>query len=97
MLELKNITKIYNPGTINEMCLFDDFSLTLNDGEFLSIVGSNGSGKTSMLNIICGSIPTDGGTIEIGGQKNARLSACAANRKSLSESCNGYMPVHDNS
>lgn len=60
MLELKNITKIYNPGTINEMCLFDDFSLTLNDGEFLSIVGSNGSGKTSMLNIICGSIPTDG-------------------------------------
>ena len=45
MLELKNITKIYNPGTINEMCLFDNFSLTLNDGEFLSIVGSNGSGK----------------------------------------------------
>ena len=73
MLELKNITKIYNPGTINEMCLFDYFSLTLNDGEFLSIVGSNGSGKTSMLNIICGSIPTDGGTIEIGGQNVGKM------------------------
>lgn len=73
MLELKNITKIYNPGTINEMCLFDNFSLTLNDGEFLSIVGSNGSGKTSMLNIICGSIPTDGGTIEIGGQNVGKM------------------------
>ena len=55
------------------MCLFDNFSLTLNDGEFLSIVGSNGSGKTSMLNIICGSIPTDGGTIEIGGQNVGKM------------------------
>ena len=73
MLELKNITKIYNPGTINEMCLFDNFSLTLNDGEFLSIVGSNGSGKTSMLNIICSSIPTDSGTIEIGGQNVGKM------------------------
>ncbi len=54
MLELKNITKIYNPGEITEMALFCNFSLCVGDGEFLSIVGSNGSGKTSMLNIICG-------------------------------------------
>ena len=67
MLELKNITKIYNPGTVNEMCLFRNFNLTVRDGEFVSIVGSNGSGKTSLLNIICGSIPVNGGDVRIDG------------------------------
>ena len=52
MLELKNITKIYNPGLVTEICLFDDFNLTIDDGQFVSIVGSNGSGKTSLLNKI---------------------------------------------
>lgn len=68
MLELKNISKTYNPGTVTEMCLFKDFELTVKDGEFVSIVGSNGSGKTSMLNIICGSIPIDSGDCLIGGE-----------------------------
>lgn len=66
MIELININKYYNPGTVNEMCLFNNFCLTVRDGEFVSVVGSNGSGKTSMLNIICGSIPIDQGTIRIG-------------------------------
>lgn len=48
------------------MCLFKDFNFQVQDGEFVSIVGSNGSGKTSMLNIICGSIPVDSGKIYIG-------------------------------
>lgn len=65
MLELQNINKYYNPGTVNEMCLFRDFSLTITENEFVSVVGSNGSGKTSMLNIICGSIPVDSGKIII--------------------------------
>ena len=65
MLELKNIHKYYNPGTVNEMCLFNDFSLSVDKGEFVSVVGSNGSGKTSMLNIICGSIDIDQGNILI--------------------------------
>lgn len=65
MLELRNIEKYYNEGTVNEMCLFEDFSLSVRDGEFVSVVGSNGSGKTSMLNIICGSIPVDRGSIII--------------------------------
>lgn len=69
MLELKSIKKIYNPGLVTEMCLFDGFELTVKDGEFVSIVGSNGSGKTSLLNIICGSIPIEGGDILIGGEK----------------------------
>ena len=74
MLELKNVSKIYNPGAVTEMCLFEDFNLTVQDGEFVSIVGSNGSGKTSMLNLICGSIPLSGGDIRIGGQSINRMS-----------------------
>lgn len=67
MLELQHIHKMYNPGTINEICLFEDFNLSIKDGQFVSVVGSNGSGKTSMLNIICGSIPVDGGRIIVNG------------------------------
>ncbi len=67
MLELKHINKNYNPGTVNELCLFEDFNLTIRDGEFVSVVGSNGSGKTSMLNIICGTIPVDSGSILVNG------------------------------
>ena len=68
MLELKAIEKYYNIGTINEMCLFDGFNLTIDDGQFVSVVGSNGSGKTSMLNIICGSVDTDGGRVIMNGE-----------------------------
>ena len=67
MLKLNHINKYYNAGTVNEMCLFREFNLSIEDGQFVSVVGSNGSGKTSMLNIICGSIPVDQGTIECGG------------------------------
>ncbi len=68
MLELRGISKYYNPGTVSEMCLFRDFSLKMEKGEFLSVVGSNGSGKTSMLNLICGSIPADAGQVIMGGR-----------------------------
>ena len=68
MLEVKNIRKIYNPGTVQEKCLFDDFSLAIPDGQFVSVVGSNGSGKTSLLNLICGSIQPDGGQILMQGR-----------------------------
>ena len=69
MLELNHIKKVYNPGLVTEMCIFDDFCLSVKDKEFVSIVGSNGSGKTSLLNIICGSIPVDKGEIIVNGQK----------------------------
>ena len=68
MLELKNIHKNYNPGSVNELCLFDGFDLKVEDGQFVSVVGSNGSGKTSMLNIICGSIDVDSGQILVNGE-----------------------------
>lgn len=73
MLEIQNITKVYNPGTITEHCLFDRFSLTVEEGQFVAIVGSNGSGKTSLLNIICGSIPIEGGDVLVDGQSIARM------------------------
>ena len=68
MLELQNIEKYYQGGTVNETCLFRDFSLTIPDRQFVCVIGSNGSGKTSMLNIICGSIPIDGGKVLVGGK-----------------------------
>ena len=73
MLELRDITKIYHAGTATEQTLFDHFSLTVEEGQFVSIVGSNGSGKTSMLNIICGSIPIEGGDVLVNGQSISKL------------------------
>ena len=72
MLELKNIKKHYHPGTVNEVRLFEDFNLAIPDHQFVSVVGSNGSGKTSMLNLICGSIAADGGQILVNGEDISR-------------------------
>lgn len=73
MLELKHITKIYNPGEVTENALFEDFNLSVRDGQFVSVVGSNGSGKTSLLNIICGSIPVERGQILLDGEDITHL------------------------
>ena len=81
MLELKGIHKYYNPGTVNEMCLFQNFDLKVEDGEFVSVVGSNGSGKTSMLNIICGSIPVEAGRIYINGTDITKEKEFRRNRR----------------
>lgn len=68
MLELKNISKTYSGGTVNESKLFSNFNLHIEKSDFVSVVGSNGSGKTSLLNIICGSIDIDNGQIIVGGK-----------------------------
>lgn len=68
MLEIQNVTKIYNPGTVTEQVLFNQFSLSVEDGQFVAIVGSNGSGKTSLLNILCGSISVEHGDVLVGGE-----------------------------
>lgn len=81
MLELKDIHKYYNPGTVNEMCLFHGFDLSIDEGEFVSVIGSNGSGKTSMLNIICGSIPIEAGKIFMNGVDITKEKEYKRNRK----------------
>lgn len=68
MLELQNITKRFNPGTVDETTVFDSFDFKVEDGEFVSVIGSNGSGKTTLLNLICGSLSPDGGKILFGGK-----------------------------
>lgn len=73
MLKLENICKTYNRGTVNETTLFSNFNLQVKKGEFISIIGSNGSGKTTILNLICGSIPLDGGNILVQGKNINKL------------------------
>ena len=67
MLELNGINKTFNAGTADEKILFSDFSFKLNDGDFVGVIGSNGSGKTTMLNIISGDIEPDSGKVILDG------------------------------
>lgn len=73
MLELKNVVKIFNAGTVNEKLALNDFCLTLNDGDFVTVIGGNGAGKSTMLNAVAGAFPIDGGNILIDGIDVTRL------------------------
>jgi putative ABC transport system ATP-binding protein len=68
MLKLSGIYKTFNAGTIDENILFDDLNLEIKEGEFVGIIGSNGSGKTTILNIISGDIAPDMGSVILDGQ-----------------------------
>lgn len=73
MLELKNIYKTFNAGTVNEKRALNDLSITLNDGDFVTIIGGNGAGKSTMLNMIAGVYPVDSGSIIIDGTDVTKL------------------------
>ena len=68
MLELKNISKTFNPGTINEKKALSDLSLTLKDGDFVTVIGGNGAGKSTLLNAVAGVWPVDCGSILLDGE-----------------------------
>lgn len=68
MLKIKNISRTFNKGTVNETKLFDNFNFEINKKDFVSIVGSNGAGKSTLLNIIAGSLDIDKGEISIEGK-----------------------------
>ena len=67
MLELHQVCKTFNPGTVNEKPALNHLSLTLEEGDFVTVIGGNGAGKSTMLNAISGVWPVDEGTIRIGG------------------------------
>lgn len=63
MLEVKQLSKVFNPNTINENRVFDRLSLEVDHGDFISIIGSNGAGKSTLLNMISGTLQADSGSI----------------------------------
>ena len=65
MLELIHVTKTFNPGTINEKVALNDVSLTLCDGDFVTVIGGNGAGKSTLLNAVAGVWKPDSGKILI--------------------------------
>ena len=73
LVRLEKVKKVFNRGSVNESTLFEDFSFTIREGEFISVVGSNGSGKTTTLNLICGSLPVDGGHIYLRDQDITKM------------------------
>lgn len=73
MLELKDITKVFNIGTINENAVLHNLSLNVNDGDFISIIGSNGAGKSTLLNVISGVFPVDDGRVLLNSRDITKL------------------------
>ena len=73
MLELKNIYKTFNAGTVNEKRALQGLNLSLADGDFVTVIGGNGAGKSTMLNIISGAYTVDEGSISIGGVDVTKL------------------------
>ena len=68
MLEITNVSKTFNPGTITEKKALHNINLTLNDGDFVTIIGGNGAGKSTLLNLIAGVHTCDTGTIKLNGR-----------------------------
>jgi len=73
VVKLENIRKIFKRGTIDEKVAIDGLSLHIHEGDFVTVIGSNGAGKTTMLNLISGTYSPDEGEINIGGTRVTRL------------------------
>ena len=73
MLEIRNINKTFNPGTVNANHALKDLSLDLADGESIAVIGGNGAGKSTLLNAVAGVWNVDSGTIRLGGMDVTNL------------------------
>ena len=73
MLDLKNVSKTFHPGTVNARTALNDLTLHLDEGDFVTVIGGNGAGKSTLLNAIAGTFAVDRGSISIGGQDVTRL------------------------
>lgn len=73
MLELNGLYKVFNAGTVNEKRAIDGLDLTLEEGDFVTVIGGNGAGKSTTLNLIAGVFPADRGTIRLNGVDITRL------------------------
>ena len=73
MLEIRNVCKTFNPGTINEKVALRGVNLTLNDGDFVTVIGGNGAGKSTLLNMLTGVYYVDSGSIIVDGEDITNL------------------------
>ncbi|NLO89237.1 MAG: ABC transporter ATP-binding protein [Clostridia bacterium] len=73
MLAIKNVTKIFNKNSVNQKTALDNVSLTLEEGDFVTVIGSNGAGKSTLLNVIAGVYPIDTGSIKLEGNEISTL------------------------
>ena len=68
MLKIHNVSKTFNPGTVNEKKALSDLDLQVNDGDFITIIGGNGAGQSTLMNMVAGVYPIDCGTIYLDGK-----------------------------
>mgnify|MGYP000300056841 CR=1 FL=1 len=95
MLEIKNVYKTFNAGTVNEKVALQDLNLTLEDGDFVTVIGGNGAGKSTMLNAVAGVWPIDMAKILIDGQDPpVGASARQVHRPCLSGPDDGHRRHH---
>lgn len=73
MLKVVNVSKTFNPGTVNEKLALDNFSVTINEGDFITVIGGNGAGKSTLMNAIAGVWKVDEGSIIIDGEDVTNL------------------------
>ena len=73
MLEIKNVSKVFNAGTVNEKRALNGLNLVLNEGDFVTVIGGNGAGKSTMLNSVAGVFPVNDGHILINGKDVTKL------------------------
>lgn len=74
MLTISDVTVTFNGGTVNEKVALNNLSLTLEDGDFVTVIGGNGAGKSTLLNALCGSIKIDSGSIVLDGIELSKMS-----------------------